>query len=111
MKYPEIAKRFSYILSLRNIKQQELADKAGIHKSFISHYVNGTHCPSNVTAQQLADILDVNPLWLMDLDSRMEKVTAQMNDDLVDFIEAYKNASPALRNAARAVLESGKPES
>lgn len=54
MKYPEIAKRFRLILNLRNMKQSELATKAGIDKSFISHYVNGSHCPSNIKAKALA---------------------------------------------------------
>lgn len=73
MKYPDVSKRFKYILHYRNMKQQELADKAGINKSFISHYVNGTHCPSNDTAQRLSEVLGVNPLWLMGLDDNMLK--------------------------------------
>lgn len=73
MKYPEIAKRFRLILNLRNMKQSELATKAGIDKSFISHYVNGSHCPSNIKAKALADVLGVSPLWLMDLSDQMEE--------------------------------------
>lgn len=113
MKYPEIAKRFRTILSLRNMKQQELANRAGVNKSFISHYVNGTHCPSNITAQQLADVLDVNPLWLMDLDDTMERKIpiANLSDEEVSFLRAFRNANPVLRNAARSVLESGAQSS
>ena len=84
MKYPDVSKRFKYILQLRNMKQQELADRAGINKSFISHYVNGTHCPSTEKAQLLADILKVNPLWLMGLDDNIS------NEDLLVYTDKQK---------------------
>lgn len=119
MKYPEIAKRFRLILSERKMSQKELADKAGVNKSFISHYVNGSHCPSNVTAQKIAEALGVSPLWLMDLSvhkttedllediHRLDQESIAHNPELQQFIKAYLDASPALRNAALAVLESG----
>lgn len=71
MKYPNVSKRFKYILNLRGLTAQELADKSSVGKSSISHYVNGTHCPSNQRAMLLAEVLHCNPLWLMDLDSEM----------------------------------------
>lgn len=73
MKYPEIAKRFNYILTLRQLKARELADKVGMTEAAISHYVNGNRCPTNKTAVRLANVLRCNPLWLMDLDSEMIK--------------------------------------
>jgi len=72
MKYPEIAKRISSILSLRNMKQQDLADKTGINKASISQYINGSHCPSNATALLMSEALNVNYLWLMGFDVPME---------------------------------------
>lgn len=72
MKYNEVAKRMSYILALRNMSQQELADKTGINKASISQYKNGSHCPSNQTAYLMGDVLKVNPLWLMGFDVPME---------------------------------------
>lgn len=89
MKYPEISRRFKHILSLRDMKQIELADRAGIDKSFISHYVNGTHCPSNEKAQLLADILNVNPLWLMDLSDDMLSPATQFTPDQVKLLELF----------------------
>lgn len=73
MKYPEIAKRFNYILTLRQLKARELADKVGMTEAAISHYVNGNRCPTNKTAVRLANVLQCNPLWLMDLDDNMIK--------------------------------------
>ena len=89
MKYPEVSKRFKHILNLRNMKQVELAEKAGIDKSFISHYVNGTHCPSNGKAQLLADILNVNPLWLMDLSDDMLSSATQFTPEQVRLLELF----------------------
>ena len=68
MKYPEIARRFSYILSRENLRAQDLANQTGISKSAISLYVNGERCPTNNTALALGSVLNVNPLWLMGFD-------------------------------------------
>ncbi len=71
MKNPEIAKRITFILNLRGMKAQDLSYKTGINKASISQYVNGNHCPSNDKAQLMADVLKVNPLWLMGFDVPM----------------------------------------
>ena len=67
MKYPEIARRFTEILNEKSWRAQELADRSGMTKAAISHYVNGKRCPTNKTATELGRVLGVNPLWLMDL--------------------------------------------
>jgi transcriptional regulator with XRE-family HTH domain len=67
MKYPEIARRFTEILNEKGWRAQELADRSGMTKAAISHYVNGKRCPTNKTATELGRVLGVNPLWLMDL--------------------------------------------
>lgn len=65
MKFQTTASRLKSAMEYKNIKAQELADKAGINKSSISQYVNGSHTPSNINAGKLGNVLDVNPLWLM----------------------------------------------
>lgn len=93
MKYPEIAKRFNYILTLRQLKARELADKVGMTEAAISHYVNGNRCPTNKTAVRLANVLRCNPLWLMDLDSEMikEKEEPELSSSKQKLLEAFKN--------------------
>lgn len=106
MKYPEIAKRFNYILTLRQLKARELADKVGMTEAAISHYVNGNRCPTNKTAVRLANVLRCNPLWLMDLDDEMikdkrdeiyEKISRNWNElqkqvmDIMDEVEEDSN--------------------
>lgn len=68
MKYEITAKRIKEAMSDMGISQQELADKSKIGKSSISHYVNGTNEPGNKSAYMLAEVLEVNPAWLMGLD-------------------------------------------
>ena len=68
MKYELTAKRIREAMSDMGISQQELADKSKIGKSSISHYVNGTNEPGNKSAYMLAEVLEVNPAWLMGLD-------------------------------------------
>lgn len=101
MKYPDVAKRFTYILTLRNLKQNELAEKANINRSFISHYVNGTHCPSTEKAQLLAEVLNVNPLWLMGLADVMdkEKPTA-LSDEQLQFLTLFDSLSNSHQKTA-----------
>ena len=71
MKYPETARRLSYILNLRNMTAQELSNKSGVGKSSISHYVNGNNEPHNRNAGAMADVLKCDPRWLMGYDVEM----------------------------------------
>lgn len=107
MKYPLIAKRFREILDERNMKQVDLSRLAGIDKSFINHYVHGTHCPSNVTAQALAETLNVNPLWLMGLsDDKYQRIAiTDLNDEERELLDLYKNANPTVQRLALYTLK------
>ena len=101
MKYPEIANRFEYIMNLRHLKQVDLVNKTGISKSSINQYVRGTHCPENDRAMLLADVLRVNPLWLMGFDVPMEGDKNIMdsnkpnNEREANFVQLYSQLSPA----------------
>lgn len=77
MKYALTAKRLSDILTIRGMKAQELADKAGVNKASISQYINGSHKPSNLSSGKMAQILRCNPLWLMGFDVEMEATEMQ----------------------------------
>lgn len=73
MKYPEIAKRIKIALNNKGMKARELSLKCDLNESMISHYVNGRYAPSNISAAKMADVLDVNPLWLMGFDVPMKE--------------------------------------
>jgi len=73
MKYPETARRLSYILNLRDMTAQELSNRSGVGKSSISHYINGNNEPHSHNAGKMAKVLNVDPQWLMGFDVLMEK--------------------------------------
>ena len=75
MKYPETARRLSYILNLRDMTAQELSNRSSVGKSSISHYINGNNEPHSHNAGKMAKVLNVDPQWLMGFDVSMEKKT------------------------------------
>lgn len=68
MKYEVSAKRLKEAMNDKNLKAVDLAAKSGVGKSAISHYTSGRYCPHNKNAVALANVLNVNPLWLMGFD-------------------------------------------
>ena len=80
MKYEKTAKRLMKALSDNNMRAQELSNKTGIGKSSISHYINGFHAPSNISAGKMADVLGVSPLWLMGFDVEEQPAAVPSSD-------------------------------
>ena len=71
MKYPEIKERFEQVLSKKGITARELAERSAVNETSISQYVNGHHKPSNISSGRMAEVLGVDPLWLMGYDVPM----------------------------------------
>ncbi len=67
------AQRLKDALYNANLSQQELANLSGVAKASISHYTTGRFAPSNVSAEKMARVLDVSPLWLMGFDVPMNR--------------------------------------
>ena len=55
----------------------QLADKLGISKQSVSAYLNGTRRPKQLTISAIAQILRVDPAWLMgyDVEKRPPKLS------------------------------------
>lgn len=68
MKNKETARRLRDALNKKELTASELAKRSGVSKASISQYMNGSHVPSNISASKLANVLDVNPLYLMGFD-------------------------------------------
>lgn len=68
MKNELTALRLLEAMSDNSITQRELSERAKIKEASISQYVNGSHAPSNISAGKIADVLGVNPAWLMGFD-------------------------------------------
>lgn len=108
MKFPETAKRLSYILALRDMSAQELANRSGVGKSSISHYINGSNEPHNKNAGMMATVLRVNPQWLMGFDVEMEDSIPHRSPEEEKVLTLFQNATPEMRQAALAVLKAGQ---
>lgn len=76
MKNKVTAKRLRDAMDACSIKSQELSERSGVAKASISQYINGSHKPSNISAGKMAEILDVDPLWLMGFDVAKKRTTA-----------------------------------
>ena len=67
------SKRIAQALSVRQMKQTELCEKAGIPKSSLSLYLSGAYEPKQDRLYLMAQALNVDPVWLMGFDVPMEK--------------------------------------
>lgn len=73
MKHELTARRLQQAMRDINISAQDLSNKSGVAKASISQYVNGSHKPSNISSGKMANVLNVNPLWLMGFDVPMKE--------------------------------------
>lgn len=74
-------------LSIRNMKQVELAEKTGIPKGTINNWLNQRYQPKQEPLYKMAKVLGVSELWLAGYDVPMERPVAQIkNDELVQLI-------------------------
>lgn len=100
MRYEVTANRIREAMSDLGMSQQELADKSKLGKSSISHYVNGSNEPGNKSAYALAEVLNVNPGWLMGLDvpkESMETLQKKMTQTRLDFLDIDSEDENALK--------------
>lgn len=119
------SERLKEIISIREIKQVDIIEKTGISKGALSSYLSGRYTPKQNNIYKLAQVLRVNPAWLMGLDVPMEPAASSspaapagssapspgsessalvLSDLEQDLIRAFREASPDLRTAACAVL-------
>lgn len=62
------SKRLAKALKDAGMRQRDLAQKANITESSVSHYINGRYTPSKEVAEAMANVLNVSPAWLMGFD-------------------------------------------
>ena len=79
MKNEETAKRLRQAMDEKRMTAKELSDRSGVSEASISQYIHGTFAPRNITAAKLADILEVDPMWLMGFDVPMRKLNLGMD--------------------------------
>lgn len=64
--------RLNEAMSIRNIKQVDLAEMSGLSKSRINHYVNGLYEAKQDAVYLIAKALNVSESWLMGYSVEME---------------------------------------
>lgn len=98
MKNEKTASRIREALDKKGMRAQELANRTGIDKSSISQYVHGLHKPSPETATRMADVLGVDPMWLMGHDvieaqtdyyKELQKYMNKLNDKGKEQVSKY----------------------
>lgn len=111
-----ISSRLQTALSIRNMKQAELAAKTKISKGSISQYVTGYVEPKSDRIYSMAIALNVDPVWLMGLDVPMEtnsKYTDESaklsnmvkdNSEVRDLVKCYLMLSDNQKEAIRVLM-------
>lgn len=86
--------RFQEALDDNNYKAADIAEKLDISRSTVSQWANGKTKPKRDRLLQVANLLSVNPSWLLGLD-----VPKKINREIID-------ANPVLRAALKHVSDS-----
>lgn len=83
--------RIKEALSIRNMKQIDLAEKTGIKKGAINNWINHRYQPRQKSLYIMAQVLGVSEMWLAGYDVPMERPVAQLkNDELAQLIFEIK---------------------
>lgn len=75
------ANRFNELLQTNNETTYSVAKKLGLTAASISRYSNGKMAPKLPTLYAIADIFNVNPIWLMGCDAEKEPKEKQKNEN------------------------------
>ena len=104
MKYPITAKRLRDAMEAMNLTAQELADKSGVGKSSISHYVNGNNEPLRKNAKAMAKVLNVDTMYLMGFDEKT--IEENQKQRRIQVLMRYLNSlTPQQLKTASAVIK------
>lgn len=88
-----VAERLKTALSVKGIKQSQLADKTGIDRGSVSSYLTGRYEPKQEKLFAMARALGVSPLWLAGHDVPMhEEVEVTLaNEQLKEYVVFHRN--------------------
>lgn len=75
-------KRLQERMDELGFRQADLAERTGLSKSRISHYINGRYEAKQEALYLIAKALDVNEAWLMGHDVSKERSIAERESDI-----------------------------
>lgn len=85
-----LASRLKQAMELRHMNASELSKKTNIAKSSLSGYLNSNFSPGSKKVIKMAEVLRVNPSWLLGDDCPMELEAEYFEPDAAA-IEEIKN--------------------
>lgn len=81
--------RLEKALTIKSIKPVELHEKTGLSESLISKYLSGNAIPRQRKIDLIAEVLDINPVWLLGYDVPMEKKSDLISEQLKNIGAMY----------------------
>lgn len=60
-----LAKNIKIFRSIKNLTQKELADKIGMHSTYLSNLENAKYSTNLRTVQEIAQALEIEPIMLL----------------------------------------------
>lgn len=107
-KHLKTASRLKECLDEHEMKAIDLADRIGVNRSAITHYTNGISCPKNDTAQKIADVFGVNPLWIMELSDEKYVEKRDLTAEDYELINDFHKADQSTRDRIKRILDYAK---
>lgn len=102
------ATRIKEYRTMNDLTLAEMEAKTGLPAQTISRYELGQRVPKIDTSIEIADALNINPLWLQGYDANIELPTHVSEDGLdretKEVVNAYINADTYVRFGVRKLL-------
>lgn len=113
MKISNFAKRLKEAMEIRRVSQTELHEKTGIGKPSISAYLKGEYKAKQDKVDLIAEVLDIDPTWLIGYDVPMERSSREsfnvgylkLTDKEETIIKKYRFIPESGKETVDAVLE------
>lgn len=102
--------RIRKALSIRNMRQADLCEKAGISKSTLSEYLSGRYLPKQDKTFLIAQALNVDPVWLMGYDVPMETKAQQEQKKAPTTEQQLSDGERLMLQLFRQIPEDRQPE-
>jgi transcriptional regulator with XRE-family HTH domain len=105
------SERLKEIMSIRHLKQADLARATGLAKGGISNYITGRYEPKSDVISKLAKALNCSEMWLWGYDVPMERQKnvpseSDLNEGEKMWLELYNQVSDDTRDLLIKMMDS-----
>ncbi len=105
------AQRLREAMQLTGMKQIDLIEKTGISKGALSSYLSGRYEPKQNNLFAIANVMGINPAWLMGLDVPMilpPVTNSSLTDEEKELLSLWNNATPDIKPGILATLRANQ---